>query len=90
VRFNVLEEYLTIWLSNRIDPTAVQMKIQPLLTAEKPRRKMFSAATADPPSQQGYGWDGLRDRFIKRMVPTKHTKEIPISEIFAYFSGQTK
>ena len=26
VRFNVLEEYLTIWLSNRIDSIGVQMK----------------------------------------------------------------
>jgi hypothetical protein len=26
VRFNILEEYLTIWLSNKIDPTEVQMK----------------------------------------------------------------
>ena len=41
-----------------------------------------------PSLQQGYGWDGLRDRFIKRMVPTKHSKEtkgVPISEIFASF-----
>jgi hypothetical protein len=26
VRFNVLEAYLTIWLSDRIDPTGAQMK----------------------------------------------------------------
>jgi len=38
-----------------------------------------------PSLQQGYGWDGLRDRFIKRMVPTKETKGVPISEIFASF-----
>jgi hypothetical protein len=35
VRFNVLEEYLTIWLRNTTDQTARQIKIQPLLEAVK-------------------------------------------------------